>query len=501
MKQYKTTIIKVIFILISISFVIPSLVYLIRNGTILGFKTYYNFFINDGSNKTMSTIIYLGIFTILSIIYLYFINKKDSFQGIKQVLIYTGITSAIFIVMLPWTTSDIFYYMGVGELDSVYQQNPYYITMKDYGNQNKEILKNDPIMKQGYANYWAGTTVVYGPIAQLIFRSITKISFKNIDICIVLFKLVNIIVHLINCYLIFKITKKLKFSIIYGLNPFILLEFIANVHNDVIIILFILLSLYFLLKKKQILPSVALLAIATGIKYFTILLLPVVILYHFRDEQKIWKRLLRCIQYGSIFLIILLLEYAIYFKDMSIFTAMIVQTKRYCKSFYSGIFALGVVNKKVELNIFGKWYPINSICEITRNIMLMTFAFLYITFCINLLLKKNIRLQKTLKNYSFCLLLFIMSLSNFQQWYLLWLFATLPWQKPNIARNIIGLSLASEVGNSIYMFKTESYKYDANFVFIIAVTFIIWVISTNTGRQKKLKKLIEIFNKPLFEKN
>jgi hypothetical protein len=72
-----------------------------------------------------------------------------------------------------------------------------------------------------------------------------------------------------------------------------------------------------------------------------------------------------------------------------------------------------------------------------------------------------------------------MSLSNFQQWYLLWLFATIPWQKPNSIRDIIGLSLALEIGNTIYMFKVESYKYDAHFVFITAIVFTIWIICTN----------------------
>ena len=36
------------------------------------------------------------------------------------------------------------------------------------------------------------------------------------------------------------------------------LEFIGNVHNDVIVVFFVLLSLYFLLKKKKIIPDVTL---------------------------------------------------------------------------------------------------------------------------------------------------------------------------------------------------------------------------------------------------
>ena len=493
-KRDFSLILKIYFIIISLLFVVPSMVYLINNSSILGFKNYYNFFIDNGQNKILSTMIYIIIFISLSAIYLFFINKKEAFKNIKGLLQYVACVSVIFLIMIPWHSSDIFYYMGVGELNSVYGQNPYYETIKEYVTKNPEVIEKDTIMKQGYINYWANTTVVYGPIAQIIFSLITKISFKNIDICIILFKLLNVIIHLLNCYLIFRITKKMKFSIIYGLNPYILMEFIGMVHNDIIVVFFILLSLYFLLKKKRIIPSIAFLAIATGIKYFTILMLPIIVLYYFKDEDKIFKRILRCLQYGLIFMVIITLEYVFYFKDTKILTAMLVQTDRYCKSFYAGLYSIALKNQKIVFIIFRKTYLIGEICKFTRNTMFAIFAIIYIKFCIDMLLSKKIKLQKVLRKYGFCLLLFIMSLSNFQQWYLLWLFACMPWQRPNTIRNIIGLSLASELGNTIYMFKVENYKYDAYFIFIIAVLFIIWKVCTNKNtflltRRKQNDKL------------
>ena len=480
LNKYKNIIFKIIFTVLSIILIIPSVMYLIRNGTILGFTNYYNFFINDGQNKTISTIVYLGIFIVLTIIYLCFIKKNDFFKNIKQVLIYTGVISAIFIAMLPWTSSDIFYYMGVGELNSVYAQNPYYVTIKEYCNENKEKLNDDTIMKQGYKNYWAGTTVVYGPIAQVIFSIVTKISFRNVDICLILFKLLNLLMHLLNAYLIYKITKKLKFVIIYGLNPFILLEFIGNVHNDIIVVFFILLSIYFLLKKKKILPSIIALAIATGIKYFTILLLPVIVLYHFRNEEKLEKRFLKCIQYGVIFLVLFILEYVIYFRDMSIFTAMMVQNERLSKSIYSGIVGYGELKGIEKLTIFSLELTTIQIAIILRNTMFLIFIITYIKFCIDLLITKNIKLNKTLRKYNPELILFLLSLTTFQQWYILWLFATLWWQRPNTIRNIIGVSLVSEIANSVYMFQVESFRYDIYFWGIIFIFTIkkMWSMGT-----------------------
>jgi hypothetical protein len=490
----KERMLQIVFILISILFVLPSIIYLIQNKTVMGFETYYNFFINDGTYKTISSIIYLMIFIAMTAIYLIFI-KKEIFKNIKEVLIYTGIVGAIFVVMLPWTSSDIFYYMGVGELNSVYGQNPYYVTIEEYYEQNQENLQDDTIMLQGAENYWAGTTVVYGPIAQLIFTVLTKISFKNVDLCLIIFKLVNLLVHIANCYLIYKLTKKLKFAIIYGLNPFVFLEFIGNVHNDVILVLFVLVSLYFLIKKKRLLPSIVFLAIATGIKYVTILLLPVIILYYFRKEERIGIRFLRCIQYGVIFLLIFFAEYIMYFRNVEVLTAMMAQTARYCKSIYSGLYAMGITNK--HLATVTNW---NSVRIISRNVMLIVFVYMYMILCINLLTTRKINFYKIVRKYNIMLVLFLLALSNFQQWYLVWLFPTIMWQKPNTIRNIIGLTVASEIANSVYMFKIESWKYDFQFVIILATIYIIWQLSTNKGLEKSFcNKKSTFFQKNKYE--
>lgn len=451
---------KILFIILSVLLVIPSIVYMIQKKTVMGFDTYYNFFIN--SNKTLSTITYLSIFVSLMIIYLMIVNSKNQFKDIKQILKYVAIISIIFVVMLPWTSSDIFYYMGVGELDSQYGKNPYYITMKEYYEQN-DI--DDEILEQGANGFWANTTVVYGPIAQFIFKTCTAISFKNINICLAIFKILNVIVHLANCYLIYKLSSK-KFAIIYGLNPFVLLEFIGNVHNDIIVVFFVLLTLYFL-KQRKLLPSLVNLALATGIKYFTILLLPVVIIYHFRNERRLNIRFLRCFQYGILFLIILTLEYALYFRDFQVVFAMFAQTSKYSKSIYS------VLIQKNEL-----------VMQIVKNTLIVSFTVYYLKFCIDLITEKEIKLYKTLKKYNTALVLFLLILTTFQQWYLVCLFSTIMWQKPKMIRNVIGLTAITEIANSIYMFKSEWFIYDIYFVGIIILLFMIYKFTT----EMKLKK-------------
>ena len=464
---------KILLIITSIIFVIPSIKYIIDNGTIMNFNTYYDFTFNDlTDNKNISTIMYLILLIISSVIYVLMIGKNKIFQNIKQLLIYVGVISLIFMVMLPWTSSDIFYYMGVGEIDSVYHQNPYYVIIEDVYNENKGNIQ-DEILEKSVTNPWSSTTVVYGPMAQLLFKITTKISFKNVDLCLFMFKIINVLLHILNCYLIYKITKKIKFSIIYGLNPLIFLEFIGNVHHDIVIVTFVLLALYFLLKKKQIVPSVIFLSIATGIKYYPILLLPIVILYYFKDEKKISRRIIKCMKYGILFVVVLALQYLIYAKDFSILTAMLIQNSKYYKTIYAGL-AFG----------FEKQMPVIEM----RRLVLIIFVVAYIKFCFKLLFKKEQKFYKIIRKYNWLLILFILSLSNFQQTYYIWLLPTIMWQKGDMIKCIIGLTIASEIGNSIFMFYEEDSKYDLIFVLITVLGTLILLL-TNKKLIKNNKKL------------
>jgi len=71
-----------------------------------------------------------------------------------------------------------------------------------------------------------------------------------------------------------------------------------------------------------------------------------------------------------------------------------------------------------------------------------------------------------------------------------WLFATIMWQKPDMIRNIVGLSLITEIANSIYMFKSEWYVYDICFVGFIICLFIAWQLNTNKYIFKDRRKQI-----------
>lgn len=284
--------IKILFIIASILFAMPSIIYLVQKNTIFQFGPYFQFLYELPVSRMTQTLLYIIILTILSVLYFIIIkNRKEIFESNKKMFLFIAITALIFVVVLPFTCSDVFYYLGIGRLDSTYHQNPYYTTIRDFVEQenNSQYLQTDTVLAQGYSNDWADSTVVYGPIWTLICKLVAGLSFGNIDFALLIFKLVNVLVHLCNCYLIYKIAHKKIFTLLYGLNPFILIEGIACVHNDMFVALFLLIALYFLAKRKNLVVSIVFLAMATAIKYFTIILLPFVIIYYFREEKPLQR--------------------------------------------------------------------------------------------------------------------------------------------------------------------------------------------------------------------
>ena len=218
-------------------------------------------------------------------------------------------------------------------------------------------------------------------------------------------------------------TNKKIFALIYGLNPFVLIEGIACVHNDLFVVLFILLTLYFLLKRKNLIVSLVFLALATTIKYFPILLLPFIIIYYFRKEKPL-KRFVKCIQYGLIFAVFMLIPYLLYIRDIEVFAGIFTQQEKLAKSIYI-----------IVTEYFGS---IPNVVNQLKKLLLGAFVIIYVAVCIVLINKKEISFRSQMKKYEYFLVAFLFLLiTNFQPWYILWLFPCMMWQKSQDINTII----------------------------------------------------------------
>lgn len=464
--------------IVSILFAIPSIIYLVEKKTVYQFGTYYQFLYDAQVSRATQTLLYILLLAILAVLYFVIIQKrKELFQSTKKMFLFMAIVAVIFVAVLPFTSSDVFYYLGVGRLDSTYHQNPYYTTIKEFVEQadNSKYLQTDTVLAQGYDNDWADTTVVYGPIWTLMCQLVASLSLGSIDFGLLIFKLVNVLVHLGNCYLIYKISHKKLFTLLYGLNPFILIEGIACVHNDIFVILCILVALYFLRKKKNLVVSVAFLAMATAIKYFAIMILPFIIIYYFREEKPS-KRLGRCIQYGCLFLVFLVIPYLLYIRDGQVLSGLLAQQEKLAKSFY---IILTEYFKEPTLSV-----------SVVNHVLLGGFTIIYFFTCVILLNQKEIRLRTEMKKANYFIMAFLFLLiTNFQPWYIMWLFPLLMWQSAENIRWIPQIALMSEFANSIFLTYGEGWRNGTPFTFVFVVGSLgIWIINQKLKQKTKRNK-------------
>ena len=335
-KTKQSNIIKYIFIALVSIFVIPTLFFYIKAKTIFYYNGEFDWLGKVVGQNTVTYLHYyiniigfLFLMTLITIFYLLMIKHVNKiFKNTKSLIKYILLVSIISILILPFLSSDIFYYMATGREQSHYKVNPYYVTVEDIMNNNQESASDQIIQKVGP---WKDQTIVYGPIWPLLCATFASLSFGNLDLCLLIFKIANLTIHILNCILIYKICKKKKFVVLYGLNPLVLFESLANVHNDIWLVFFMLLGIYLLKNKKKYISAIVMFAIATSIKYVTILIMPFIVIWYFRKEN-VPNRIKYAFLSAFIYLAVILAAYSIYINDLSVLDGIMTQQNKLSKA-------------------------------------------------------------------------------------------------------------------------------------------------------------------------
>lgn len=481
-KQNKSKIIIIVFMIATLGFVLPSIIYLVQNKTIYKFVWVWTYLFKrpiDQSEKMLNAVLFFAFFSALFLCYFLIIkNYRKLFKTKKQIFILITVISIFFICIIPYTSTDVYSYIANGWSVAHYKENPYYTATGEIAD---KYQISDPMFNK-VANCWRYETVVYGPLWTIICSALSGLSFGNIDVALLLLKLANLIIHLVNCLLIYKITRKNVFVILYGLNPFILFEALGNVHNDIFIVFFILLAMYFAVKKKNLFLAVAFIAMATAIKYLAILILPFIVIYIVRKKE-IKDRIKCCIYCGVEYIAIIAFFYIFFLNDLNVLAGIFIQQGKYNRSIFYLIYNLlnGDVSK----------------VGIIQNITLGLFAIYYIFTIVKILLQKEIKLYKTIQKYHVILMIFTFVLiTNFNPWYIMWLFPTMFWIKGKSIKNTLHLSYAGQIANmaSFALWSEEQYLSIPYFIIMVVTTIMLNLISnkTNWKPSKYLKKLKEV---------
>ena len=471
-----------LFILFSITYIIPSIIYYCRNGNIDTFQDDYwehFYFLNTMDNPMLQFILVSGIIIILFLLFLYIVkNRHELFLNKKSVFTFILVTQIIFALGAPVDSSDIFCYLGVARLFEKYHQNPYYTTVYNYGNQLiesgiDESFNNDTVLRNGYVNlWWPNTRISYGPAHLLIFSAMSRLSMGNVTLAIILTKCLIISGNLLICLLLYKLfNNDILYPILYGLNPFVLTQTVINCHNDSIFTLFVLLAFYSVIKENNLIKSLIYLSISANIKFISVIFLPYLVLYTCRNKKPM-EKIVYCIAGGLVFAEITIIPWFPFYRDINLFGCVLDQVGRNYNSIY---------------NLLQGTRGYQPIFKITNY----SFIILYIIYCFKMLLEKDFKINNNITILFYLMLYYLLFAStNLQYWYFLWFVPFLYFIKQEEKILILAFQIVSCLIYAMYMI-ADNPEPLALILFVVSLALCI-AYKLSFIVKKKIKLLEEV---------
>lgn len=199
-------------------------------------------------------------------------------------------TAVLFAIPLlqtyPINANDLFRYVIRGRLTSVYSQNPY--------DTPPDAIASDPFLP--LAGEWEDATSPYGPLWELLAAGITGITQDNLLAGLGSFKLVGLLAHLACGWLIWRLlasaapNRQRSYTLLWLWNPALLLMFVVDAHNDVLMMVGQLVAIWFWRQKR---PSLTLffLLLAALVKPIGLLAIPFFALAIWRELPDLAARL------------------------------------------------------------------------------------------------------------------------------------------------------------------------------------------------------------------
>jgi hypothetical protein len=360
-----------------------------------------------------------------------FTEKQTPSQNDLSWLIAIAFISTL---MLPANSSDIFGYISFGEQIVHYHQNPYSEILA-----NIENWRLDPLLGN---MRWEYNPSPYGPVFTLICKFFVNISWNSLWLSFFIFKIFNFICYLLLIYIFHhtlkyflqggtadsvqetKIWNTDRVLYLVALNPLLIIQGLWNGHNDLLLAVLAFASVFFTVqalssaetidsKQSRVLfkffkakylglnLAIFLLILSVLIKYITIILIPLLLLW-------IWKRERYIPYYGLITGILCFYFSSQYFNLFNIdYTEISNNATLFHKSLFDVINTVFKLITKTDL-------PKSAVL-----ISLAAYALFYAYIFFKLFCKQSLDLD-FIKNLSlvYAVLLLIIS-PKFHSWYLI----------------------------------------------------------------------------------
>lgn len=302
------------------------------------------------------------------------LDKAKIFQSLKVIIFFYVVISLILILIPPVGSGDIYGYFFQARIFTHYHLNPYLHPPQEF-------------FHDMFFNYslkaWNSFSYVYGPLWLVLTSFFSKLTSGRITSDIYIFRFFLWLVNIFSIWLVYKIAEKIKperkffTAALFAFNPLLLFEGLNNGHADIIMVFFVLLSLYLFLKNRNILSvSVLLLAILT--KLFPAVFLPVLLFFIIKKKNSRPDRIIFSLK-------LILMSIFIFFLFLWPFPPASAVYQSLKDHILFGRFTLSVVPFLIfnsldimRLLIGGGIFSLNQIISITKIISGLAFLILYL---------------------------------------------------------------------------------------------------------------------------
>jgi hypothetical protein len=208
------------------------------------------------------------------------LGRQAAPPRLRTILLVALLFSLPLLLTYPINATDVYRYVIRGRVSSLYGASPFVAP--------PETFDKDPFLP--LAGEWAGETSPYGPLWEGVAAGLTAISGDNLLLGILLFKALGVICFLGAAVLLWlllpsylssenveRFGKSLHrpfYTALWAWNPFLLLTFVANAHNDALMLLWLLLGLWIVRRGRPVVGFLVM-GLAPLTKPIALLVLPI----------------------------------------------------------------------------------------------------------------------------------------------------------------------------------------------------------------------------------
>ncbi|MBK8190348.1 MAG: hypothetical protein IPK79_07840 [Vampirovibrionales bacterium] len=238
------------------------------------------------------------------------LGSGDASRLFKHAIAWNAGLGVLLLVTVPFDSSDLYGYINRGAQQAFYGLNPYVAPLA-----HTPGWAADPM----FHAHWVENPSPYGPLFTRFVQGICLISGRRFWLAFLLMKLSALTLHLFNCWMLWKLAQRWGLarpwlpSLLYGWHPLMLLQMIANGHNDLWVSAGLLAALWLLTTQRYAAGALPAIMVSALTKYASLMALPLTALMDIRHKR--WRSLM----IGALTCVLALIVLAgPYLQDMAI---------------------------------------------------------------------------------------------------------------------------------------------------------------------------------------